>query len=163
MALLQAINYIEDKDRLFIVHQTGSKDEAVVKQAYADHGVSSTVQAFFNDMERRYKDADLIICRAGATTVAEVTVMGKGVIFIPFPHAADNHQLLNARSLEASGAAELILEKDLSGKILAERITFYASHQEALHQMALRAKELGRPNAAVDIVDDCYELVESSS
>lgn len=160
MALLQAINGIKNKDRLVFVHQTGAKDEARVKKAYADHAVSCTVQAFFNDMDRRYKNADLVICRAGATTVAEVTAMGKGVIFIPFPHAADNHQFLNAKSLETAGAAELILEKDLSGKILAERINFYASHREALRQLALRAKELGRPDAAADIVDDCYRLVE---
>ena len=162
MAFLQSIKHIEHKEKLFVVHQTGTKDEERVKKAYADHALSGTVRAFFNDMDRRYNDADLIICRAGATTVAEVTAMGKGAIFIPFPHAADNHQFLNARSLEASDAAELILEEDLNGKILAERINFYASHREALQQMALRAKELGRPNAASDIVDDCYELIESS-
>ncbi len=160
MALIQAINGIEDKDRLFIVHQTGAKDEERVQKAYADHAVYSTVRAFFDDMDKRYQDADLVICRAGATTVAEVTAMGKGVIFIPFPHAADNHQFLNARSLETAGAAELICEKDLSGDILAERINFYASHRETLRQMAVRAKKLGRPEAAADIVDDCYRLVE---
>ena len=162
MAILEAMEHIENKDRFFIVHQTGIQDETRVKGTYADYAISGEVQPFFNDMDRRYKDADLIICRAGATTVAEITAMGKGVIFIPFPYAADNHQALNARSLEKSGAAELILEKDLSGKILAERINFYASHREALHQMALRAKALGRPDAAADIVDDCYRLVESA-
>ena len=162
MAILEAMEHIENKDRFFIVHQTGIQDETRVKGTYADYAISGEVQPFFNDMDRRYKDADLIICRAGATTVAEITAMGKGVIFIPFPYAADNHQALNARSLEKSGAAELILEKDLSGKILAERINFYASHREALHQMAFRAKALGRPDAAADIVDDCYRLVESA-
>ena len=162
MAILEAMEHIENKDRFFVVHQTGIQDETRVKGTYANEAISGEVQPFFNDMDRRYKDADLIICRAGATTVAEITAMGKGVIFIPFPYAADNHQALNARSLEKSGAAELILEKDLSGKILAERINFYASHREALHQMALRAKQLGRPDAAADIVDDCYRLVESA-
>ncbi|UCD89993.1 MAG: undecaprenyldiphospho-muramoylpentapeptide beta-N-acetylglucosaminyltransferase [Desulfobacterales bacterium] len=161
MALLEAIKRIENKDQFFIVHQTGIQDEAQVKRAYADNAIFCEVQAFFNDMDRRYKEADLTICRAGATTVAEITTMGKGVIFIPFPYAADNHQVLNAQSLEKSGAAELILEKDLSGKILAEKINFFASHREALYQMAARAKELGRPDAAADIVDDCYRLVES--
>jgi UDP-N-acetylglucosamine--N-acetylmuramyl-(pentapeptide) pyrophosphoryl-undecaprenol N-acetylglucosamine transferase len=162
MAVLEAMEHIENKDRFFIVHQTGIQDEMRVKGTYANEAISGEIQAFFSDMDRRYKDADLIICRAGATTVAEITAMGKGVIFIPFPYAADNHQVLNAMSLEKSGAAELILEKDLGGKVLAERINFYASHREALHQMALRAKELGRPDAAADIVDDCYRLVESA-
>ena len=161
MALLEAIEHIENKDHFFIVHQTGTQDEERVKRTYENQTVSCKVQAFFSDMDRQYKEADLIICRAGATTVAEITTIGKGVIFIPFPYAADNHQVINASSLEKSGAAELILEKDLSGKSLAERINFYASNPKALHQMACRARELGRPGAASDIVDDCYRLIES--
>ena len=110
-------------------------------------------------MARQYQIADLIICRAGATTVAEIKATGKGVIFIPFPFAADNHQVLNARSLEKAGAAEMILEKDLSGKILAERINYYVQQPEALQLMALRSRALGRLDAAATIVDDCYELI----
>jgi UDP-N-acetylglucosamine--N-acetylmuramyl-(pentapeptide) pyrophosphoryl-undecaprenol N-acetylglucosamine transferase len=96
---------------------------------------------------------------SGATTVAEIKAVGKGVIFIPFPFAADNHQVLNARSLEEAGAAKMILEKDLSGKVLAERINYYVQQPEALQQMALRSRELGRVDAAARIVDDCYELI----
>jgi UDP-N-acetylglucosamine--N-acetylmuramyl-(pentapeptide) pyrophosphoryl-undecaprenol N-acetylglucosamine transferase len=90
--------------------------------------------------------------------VAEVTSLGKGVIFIPFPHAADNHQVLNARTLADTGAAEMILDKDLSGKSLFERIEHYASNPEALNRMASRAGNLGKPDAARVIVDDCYRL-----
>mgnify|MGYP001025444529 CR=1 FL=1 len=159
MAVLDAIDKIKDKDKFFFIHQTGTNDETRVKTAYELYGVSFRVQAFFNDMARQYQNADLVICRAGATTVAEIKAVGKGAIFIPFPFAADNHQALNARSLENAGAAEMILEKDLNGNALAERINFYASRPDALGQMASRTKDQSRPDAAAVIVDDCYKLV----
>ena len=162
MALLEAIEHIEEKNEFFFVHQTGIQDETRVKNAYRRHAISCKVRAFFNDMDRQYQKADLVICRAGATTVAEVTAIGKGVIFIPFPFAADNHQVLNARFLEKAGAAEMILEKDLSGKALVERISYYASSPERLYMMASRARDFGRPDAAALIVDDCYELLNWS-
>jgi UDP-N-acetylglucosamine--N-acetylmuramyl-(pentapeptide) pyrophosphoryl-undecaprenol N-acetylglucosamine transferase len=159
MAILEAIETITDKDKFFFIHQTGLNDETRVKNAYERYGMSCRVQAFFNDMDRQYQKADLVICRAGATTVAEIKAIGKGAIFIPYPFAADNHQVLNARSLEKTGAAEMILEKDLNGKALAERINFYASNPDTLRQMASRAKDLCRTDAAAVIVDDCYKLV----
>jgi UDP-N-acetylglucosamine--N-acetylmuramyl-(pentapeptide) pyrophosphoryl-undecaprenol N-acetylglucosamine transferase len=112
-------------------------------------------------MVRQYQQADLVICRAGATTVAEITAIGKGVVFIPFPFAADNHQVLNARTLTNAAAAEMILEKDLSGRILADKIEYFASNPEALSQMASRAKDFGRPDAAAMIVDNCYGMMNS--
>jgi UDP-N-acetylglucosamine--N-acetylmuramyl-(pentapeptide) pyrophosphoryl-undecaprenol N-acetylglucosamine transferase len=159
MAVIDALKHLRGKDRYCFVHQTGSADEKDVKAAYKKHGFSSTVQSFFQDMGRLYQQADLIICRAGATTVAEVTALGKSVIFIPFPFAADNHQVLNARSLAQSGAAEMILQKDLSGTLLAQKIEYYASNSEALGQMASRARDFGRPHAARDIVEDIYALM----
>ena len=112
-------------------------------------------------MARQYRKADLVICRAGATTVAEVTAIGKGVVFIPFPFAADNHQVLNARTLSDVGAAEMILQKNLTGKLLAAKIESFASNPQTLYQMASRAKDLGRPEAAARIVDHCYRLMDS--
>jgi len=162
MAVLDAIDKIKDKTKFFFIHQTGLKDETRLRTAYERYGVSFKVQAFFNDMARQYQNADLVICRAGATTVAEIKVVGKGAIFIPFPFAADNHQVLNARSLEKAGAAEMILEKDLNGNALAERINFYASSPDTLRQMASRARDLSRPDATAVIVDDCYKLVRSA-
>jgi len=159
MALLDALEYLENKEDIFLVHQTGAQDETQVKRRYDEHGIENDTRAFFKEMACQYQRADLIICRAGATTVAEIKAIGKGVIFIPFPFAADNHQVLNARSLEEAGAAMLIFEKDLSGKILAERINYYVQQPEALQQMALRSRELGRVDAAARIVDDCYELI----
>ncbi len=159
VALLEALEHIKDKGKIFFVHQTGAQDETQVKQTYDEHGIANDTRAFFKDMARQYQKADLIICRAGATTVAEVTAIGKGVIFIPFPYAADNHQVLNAQSLEKAGAAEMILEKDLSGEVLSERINHYALRPKALHQMASRSRDFGCVDATAMIVDDCYDLI----
>ncbi len=159
MKLMEAIEHIKKKDDFFFVHQTGAQDETIVKNAYKRHAISCDVRAFFVDMARQYQKADLIICRSGATTVAEITTIGKGVIAVPFPFAADNHQVLNARALERAGAAELIPDKGLNGKALAERINYYFSNPKVLHRMASRAKRLGRPDAAALVVDDCYKLI----
>jgi UDP-N-acetylglucosamine--N-acetylmuramyl-(pentapeptide) pyrophosphoryl-undecaprenol N-acetylglucosamine transferase len=159
MALLEALDYLENGENIFLVHQTGAQDETQVKKRYDEYGIENDTRTFFKDMARQYQNADLIICRAGATTVAEIKAMGKGVIFIPFPFAADNHQVFNARSMERAGGAEMILEKDLSGKVLAERINYYIQRPEELQQMALRSRDLGRVDAAAIIVNDCYELI----
>ena len=159
MTVIEALSHLTQKERLYFIHQTGAADEQTVKAAYQHVGIAARVQAFFRHMAPLYKQADLIICRAGATTVAEVTAVGKAVIFIPFPFAADNHQALNADTLAREGAAEMILEKDLSARSLGQKIEYYASHPEALEAMATKAAKLGHPAAAKQIVDDCYELI----
>jgi UDP-N-acetylglucosamine--N-acetylmuramyl-(pentapeptide) pyrophosphoryl-undecaprenol N-acetylglucosamine transferase len=159
MAVVDMLALLEDKDACVFVHQTGTADAAVAADAYRRHGVRATVQPFFDDMDRRYREADLLICRAGATTVAEITAVGKAALFIPFPQAADNHQVLNARELEREGAAEVIEQKELTPERLAERIGHYAAHRRQLQQMGLNAARLGRPDAAAAIVDDCYALM----
>ena len=163
LAVINTMEYIKAKDAFYFIHQTGVQDETMVKDAYHRHGISGTVRSFFIDMARQYQSADMVICRAGATTVAEITAIGKGVLFVPFPHAADNHQVLNAQSLVNAGAAEMILQKDLNGKRLADRIAYYAANPQALDQLASKAKNFGRPDAAAMIVDDCYRLVNSSN
>jgi len=157
--IVEALGYLTRKDNLYFIHQTGTADEKMVTEAYQRQGIAARVQAFFRQMAPLYKQADLIICRAGATTVAEVTAMGKAVIFIPFPFAADNHQALNADTLASRGAAEMILERDLKAGDLAQKIEYFASHPEALATMAARAGRLGHPEAARAIVDDCYSLL----
>ena len=114
-AVIEALEHLEDKEHLHFVHQTGDADEQPVKEAYRRNNIQCTVQSFFDIMAELYSRADLLICRAGATTVAEITALGKAVIFIPFPYAADNHQVLNAGTLAEDGAAEMIIEKDLNG------------------------------------------------
>ncbi|MBW2739042.1 MAG: undecaprenyldiphospho-muramoylpentapeptide beta-N-acetylglucosaminyltransferase [Deltaproteobacteria bacterium] len=159
MAVVDALKFLKEKDGFFFIHQTGSADEEEVKNAYRGHGITGTVKSFFNDMGLQYRNADLIICRAGATTIAELTTIGKGALLIPYPFAADNHQVLNAKILSDAGAAEIILQKELSGRSLARKIEHYASNHRALNNMALKAKKLGRPDAAKAIVDDCYRII----
>ena len=161
--LVEALGHLTRKDGLYFVHQTGSDDEQMVAEAYRRENVAARVQAFFQHMGPLYKRADLIICRAGATTVAEVTAMGKAVIFVPFPYAADDHQTLNAATLADRGAAELVHDKDMNAGTLAQRIEYYAAHPQALEAMAAKAGGLGHPDAARHIVDDCYDLVKSSN
>jgi UDP-N-acetylglucosamine--N-acetylmuramyl-(pentapeptide) pyrophosphoryl-undecaprenol N-acetylglucosamine transferase len=158
-AVIEALGHLEDKEHLHFVHQTGDADEQSVKEAYRRNNIQCTVQSFFDNMAELYSRADLLICRAGATTVAEITALGKAVIFIPFPYAADNHQVLNAGTLAEDGAAEMIIEKDLSGQILSKKIVYYAAHRETLNDMAAKARRFGNPDAAKNIVDDCYRLL----
>ena len=162
-AVMDGLHLLPDRDRVRFFHQTGSADEARVQAAYAAAGVTNITKAFFHDMARHYREADLVICRAGATTVAEVTAMGKGILFIPFPHAADDHQRLNAGALADQGAAEVILESELDGARLAQRIHYYRNHPEALREMGQKAAAMGRPDAAAAIVDDCYRQLFNGS
>jgi UDP-N-acetylglucosamine--N-acetylmuramyl-(pentapeptide) pyrophosphoryl-undecaprenol N-acetylglucosamine transferase len=160
MAMVGALPSIAQKERLRVVHQTGAADESRVRTAYDTHGIEATVGTFFENMDYQYKMADLIICRAGATTVAEITAIGKAALFIPFPFAADDHQKLNAAALTARGAAEMMEEKDLSNERLADRINDYIHDRESLTRMAGIARLLGKPEAARRIVDDCYRLID---
>ena len=161
MAIIEALDHLKHKERLHFVHQTGEADEQSVTDAYQDKAVSAEAQAFFADMALQYGQADLIICRAGATTVAEITALGKAAIFIPFPYAADNHQMLNAADLSSDGAAEIIIEKDLNAKMLGQKIENYMDQPQALKDMAARARRFGKPDAAKNIVDDCYRLLKA--
>lgn len=158
LAVIQALSLLKDHGYHFI-HQTGQSDLRMVQDAYQQYGISCTVRSFFPDMTDCYQRADLMICRSGATTVAEIMATGKPSIFIPFPHAADNHQVLNARCLVQSRAAEMILESELTGSHLAERILFLASNPDVLGQMAFQTRRFGNPFAARTIVDDCYALI----
>ena len=162
MTVMEALNHLTHKKSLYFIHQTGTADEQMVTEAYRRLEIPATVQSFFRQMAPQYKQADLIICRAGATTVAEVTALGKAVIFIPFPFAADDHQTLNADTMAREGAAEIILEKDLDPGLLGQKIEYYASHPEALKAMSSKAQQLGHPDAAKQIVDDCYELINEN-
>ncbi|MFH0728952.1 MAG: undecaprenyldiphospho-muramoylpentapeptide beta-N-acetylglucosaminyltransferase [Pseudomonadota bacterium] len=161
-AVVGALSYLKGNKQLFLIHQTGGADEEEVTGAYKTHGISGRIAAFFTDMAAQYADADLVICRAGATTVAELTALGKPALFIPYPHAADQHQLMNARLMADGGAAEVIPEPALNGQVLADRILHYSGHADALRQMAAHSRELGRPEAAADIVEACYSLFAES-
>lgn len=155
-AVIEALAGIRHKKDYFFIHQTGIADEREVSLAYERHGIKAEVAPFFDRMAPRYREAHLIICRSGATTVAEISALGKAAIFIPFPHAADNHQTLNARALADAGAAEMIPEACLSGQLLARRVEHYAENPRALSKMENIGRKYGRPEAAEFIVNDCY-------
>ena len=159
MAFVEALPHLKQRQSVRIVHQTGAVDRDPVADAYARAGVDAEVKAFFHDMASRYCQADLVVCRAGATTVAELTALGKAALFIPYPFAADNHQEFNARALVDEGAAQMVIEKDLSGAELADRLDGLAQDPSRLTEMAKRSRKLGRPDAAQFIVDDCYQLL----
>ncbi len=159
MTVIEALDHLTQKENLFFIHQTGGADEQLVSAAYERRNIAARVQSFFKHMAPLYKQADLIVCRAGATTVAEITAMGKAVIFIPFPFATDNHQALNAGTLVREGAAEMILQKDLSAEVLSQKIAHYAAHPQVLEKMAARTAQLGHPDAAKQIVEDCYRII----
>lgn len=155
-AVMDAMNIIGGRIRL--IHQTGILDEERVKAHYSDRRLPVEVFAFIRDMATAYAESDLVVCRAGASTIAEITVSGKPAILIPFPHAAGDHQRMNALTLVEAGAAECILESELTGEVLAERIQHGMSHPDVLAAMAEASRKLGRPDAADTIVQDIVEL-----
>ena len=114
-------------------------------------------------MDRQYAQANLVVCRAGATTVAELTCIGLPAIFIPFPHAADNHQEINARSVVSADAGEMIIEAELDGHGLWQRIQQLRDDPARREAMAHRSRTLGRPEAAATIVADvCRQFLQSA-
>jgi UDP-N-acetylglucosamine--N-acetylmuramyl-(pentapeptide) pyrophosphoryl-undecaprenol N-acetylglucosamine transferase len=148
------------KDRLRFIHQTGESDRETVAEAYGKLGFTAEVTPFIMDMAAAYCKADLLLCRAGATTIAEVTAGGKASILIPYPFAVNDHQRQNAEILSRAGAAEVIAEKDLSGPLLAALLERLYLNPEAVRKMAAAAARLGNPSAAKDIVDACLALTE---
>lgn len=147
---------------LRIAHQTGERDVAVVREAYRSAGVRADVEPFFYDMGRRIRSADLVVCRAGATTIAELTASGKPAIFIPLPTATDDHQRRNAEALMSAGAADMLLQRDTSGRALAARIKALAGDERRRIRMGAAARSLARPDAARVIVDRLLQLVGHS-
>lgn len=148
------------KDRLCFIHQTGESDRETVTDAYRKRGFTAEVSPFIMGMAAAYRKADLLLCRAGATTIAEITAGGKASILIPFPFAVNDHQTRNADVLSRAGAAEMIAEKDANGPLLAALIERLYRHPEAVRNMGASAAKLGNPNAARDIVDACLALLE---
>ena len=142
-----------------VTHQTGQADYTAIKNAYAALPFEAEVTPFIDKMDEVYAKADLVVCRAGATTVAEITAFGKAAILVPYPYAIYDHQRGNARALQDRGAADMILDQDLTGEVLAARIRAYFSDRERLARMAGAARALGRPEAAARIVEESYGLV----
>jgi UDP-N-acetylglucosamine--N-acetylmuramyl-(pentapeptide) pyrophosphoryl-undecaprenol N-acetylglucosamine transferase len=144
---------------LRLTHQTGDRDVEMVRVAYRRAGLQADVEPFLFDMGRRIADADLIVCRAGATTLAEITAANKAAILVPLPTATDDHQRKNAEALEEAGAADVLLQAEMTGPVLARRILALAADGSRRAGLARAAAALARPDAARIVVDRALELV----
>jgi UDP-N-acetylglucosamine--N-acetylmuramyl-(pentapeptide) pyrophosphoryl-undecaprenol N-acetylglucosamine transferase len=153
-------NLVDLKDEILLIHQTGALDYAAMQQAYAALPFEVEVTPFIDAMDQAYARADLVVCRSGATTVAELTAFGKAAILVPYPYAIYDHQRGNAQALQERGAAEMILDQELSGELLAQKIRGYLADRGRLGRMAAAARVAGRPDAAARIVEECYALVQ---
>jgi UDP-N-acetylglucosamine--N-acetylmuramyl-(pentapeptide) pyrophosphoryl-undecaprenol N-acetylglucosamine transferase len=139
------------KNMIQIIHLAGKKESELVRSAYMKAGISASVYDFLKEMELAYWAADLAFCRAGGTTIAELTAVGLPSVLVPFPHAAQNHQLANAKALVTTGAARLIEEKSLSVKAVKKLVLDLLLDSEELGRMAEKALLAGRPAAASQI------------
>ena len=155
-ALPKALALLSEQERPNVLHQTGKKHFETVQQLYAQSGMSADVRPFLNDMAQQYAKADLVICRAGALTIAELAAAGAASVLIPFPHAVDDHQTHNARFLSEHGAAVLLPQKELSAEKLAQLLR--ETSREKLLAMAQAARSLAKPDATQAVAKVCMEL-----
>jgi len=151
------------KEALRLTHQTGEADFAKVSSAYTESGWGerASVRKYIDNMVDAFAEVDLVICRAGATTTAELIAAGKASVMIPFPLAADDHQRKNAEALEAAGAGKMILQQDLSGERLADEIATLAREPNRITTMEQAARKLARGDAAAAVVGMVEKLVGS--
>lgn len=152
----RALALLVPAERPVVVHQAGAAHVDVLRTVYRTAGVAAEIIAFIDDMAARYGEADLIICRAGATTVTELAVAGVGSILVPFPHAVDDHQTRNAAYLAERGAALLMPQQELTPQSLADVLR--GMTRGRLLEMARAARALGKPDAARKVADLCMEL-----
>jgi UDP-N-acetylglucosamine--N-acetylmuramyl-(pentapeptide) pyrophosphoryl-undecaprenol N-acetylglucosamine transferase len=143
-----------------IIHQTGEHDEPQVRMKYKELGIHARVQAFFKDMAEIYSKADLVVSRAGATTLAELTVCRKPVILVPYPYAADNHQEINGLYLVEAGGSLMFKQSDLDGEKLGLEIKRLLSDRKLLTEMSAKSGETAKPEATETIVTSCMDLLK---
>jgi UDP-N-acetylglucosamine--N-acetylmuramyl-(pentapeptide) pyrophosphoryl-undecaprenol N-acetylglucosamine transferase len=157
-AIQAAPELLERVAGLHLIHQTGEADYNDAKASYANLGGSVEVYRFIDDMPAFFARASLLVCRSGASTVAEVTAAGKPAIFVPFPRAADDHQKRNAEALERAGAAVLLQQAQLTPESLVETVTSLFNNPSRLKAMAGAARSLSHPHAARDIAAMAAQL-----
>jgi UDP-N-acetylglucosamine--N-acetylmuramyl-(pentapeptide) pyrophosphoryl-undecaprenol N-acetylglucosamine transferase len=145
---------------IHIIHQTGQRDFDHVQAAYRQSGISGEVHKFIDDMPAMFARADLLVCRSGASTVAEITAAGKPAVFVPFPRAADDHQNVNARALERAEAAIVVEESNLGAAYLVDTIDALLSNPRRLERMSEAAKSLAHPKAVEEIAAMVQQLAE---
>lgn len=163
-AVVSSLDLLEKrKKQLFIVHQTGERDYNAVRVAYEKRGIPAEVLPFIDNMAERFAQADLIVCRSGAITVAEVTASGRAAIFIPFGASTDAHQTRNAAAMQDAGAARLLPQEELTPERLTTEIFTLLDQPRRIREMEDRARTLARPRAVEDIVDLLESLVPAEA
>jgi UDP-N-acetylglucosamine--N-acetylmuramyl-(pentapeptide) pyrophosphoryl-undecaprenol N-acetylglucosamine transferase len=160
-AVVNSLNYLHDlRDKIQFLHQTGLKDFENVRDAYRKSGFRGMVAPFIHQMGEAYAVADVVVSRAGATTLAEMTALGKAAILVPFPYAAGEHQELNARKLVDIGAAKMIPDRELKGETLAKAIQELYTNEALRNDMQRHSRSVGRPDASAKVVDIAMSLVK---
>jgi len=152
----------EKKGKLRIFHQTGERDYEWVKNSYANHNINNVeVAPFFFNMADYFKKSDIIICRAGATTIAELIASQKASLLVPFSKASDNHQVLNARELEKIGGAEVLLEEEFNPETFTRKIFSYLTDKKKIKYMEKMLSSLKKTGVSDKIADLCFELMDN--
>lgn len=160
-AVLDSLDFLSENWQL--LWQTGENDFVYVSEKIKGKRIRCMVFPFIEDMRSAYASSDLVICRAGALTLAEITACGKPSILIPYPFATADHQRYNAEALQREGAAEVILQRDLTGEILAQKLFSLFSDEEKLKKMAEQSKKMGKPDATSLLVNEMESLLKRSS
>lgn len=156
-AMVDALKHLP-KDKINIVHQTGELDFEKIEKGYGEANWQADVRRYISEIVTEFAKADLVICRAGATTCAELAAAGKASIMVPLPTAADDHQRKNAEALQNAGAAKMILQADLTGDSLAKEIEDLINQPEKITEMERNAKKLAKADAAEKAADIIEEL-----
>ena len=161
--MVDALNHLTDlKDKIQFLQQTGERDYENIREAYRKAGVKGTVAPFIYQMAEAYAVADVVVSRAGATTLAEITALGKPAVLIPYPYAAGRHQEFNAVKLREMGAALMMLDTEISGEMLAKSIRELYENEALRAEMQRSSRGLGRPDACSRIVDIAMSIVKNS-
>jgi UDP-N-acetylglucosamine--N-acetylmuramyl-(pentapeptide) pyrophosphoryl-undecaprenol N-acetylglucosamine transferase len=160
-AMVEALRLLApERERLDITHQTGERDFEMVKRGYTEAGFDTAdVRPFIEEMAKRFENADVLVCRSGATTAAEVAAAGKAAIFVPFPFATDDHQRKNAEAFVRAGAGRMILQQELTAERLAGEIKKLIAEPAEIDRMEAASRRLGRPDSAERAVDLAMEIV----
>jgi len=157
--MMEAVERLQAQGTLFgLIHQTGAADREQVANCYAQLGIKAEVEPFIRDMAGVYGRADLAVSRAGATTCAELAAMGLPALLIPYPYAADDHQVTNGKYYENGNGCRVLPESGLTGEILARTISEHLQNREELHTMAANMQAMAMPDATDRIVDECIRL-----
>jgi UDP-N-acetylglucosamine--N-acetylmuramyl-(pentapeptide) pyrophosphoryl-undecaprenol N-acetylglucosamine transferase len=154
----EALSILGEKINIKVKHQTGDRNLQSTKARYQTLNISVEPQVYIDDMAAAYEWADLVLCRAGAMTVAEIAAVGVAAIFVPYPYAVDDHQSANAHFLSAEGAAVIVQETELNGQTLAKLFLDFSLNRESLLKMAYISRSLSRPAATDHVADLCMEV-----